>query len=145
MSTLSAAVMADMGINTYYAPVIPRGTVYNNTDEVIAATLDVNTVLVEHAEEITASDQVVIVSRHPGTVELLQDMYPNNTLLASITPDDISGKDVVGTLPPYLIQYAGRFKAVAIRDFDYSKDGDLAGDELRTRMVMTSTIRVSIS
>lgn len=145
MSTLSAAVMADMGINTYYAPVIPRGTVYNNTDEVIAATLDVNTVLVEHAEEITASDPVVIVSRHPGTVKLPQDMYPNNTLLASITPDDISGKDVVSTLPPYLIQYAGRFKAVAIMDFDYSKDGDLAGDELRARMVITSTIRVTIS
>ena len=144
VSTLSAAVMADMGIDTYYAPIIQRGTVFNSTDDVIAADLDVNTVLVEHTDEITASDPVVIVSRHPGTVELLQDMYPDNIVLASITPEDISGKDIVGTLPPHLIQYAKRFRAVSIKDFDYTKDGDLAGGELRARMIVTGTIRVTI-
>lgn len=144
VSTLSAAVMADMGISVYYSPVIPRGTVFNSTDEVIAADLDVNTVQVEHVNDIAASDQVVIASRHPGTVELLQAMYPNNTVLASVTPDDISGKDVVGTLPPHLIQYACRFKAVSVKDFDYAKDGDLSGPELRDRMVVTGTIRVTI-
>lgn len=145
VSTLSAAVMADMGIDTYYAPVIPRDTVYNSTDEVISADLDVNTVHVEHVDDIITDTPVIIASRHPGTVALLQSMYPYNTVLTSVTPDDIRGKNVVGTLPPHLIQYADRFKAVSIKDFNYAKDGDLDGDELRERMVVTGAICVTIN
>lgn len=137
--------MADMGVDTYYAPVIPRDTVYNSTDEVITADLDVNTVHVEHVDDITADTPVIIASRHPGTVALLQSMSPYNTVLTSVVPDDIRGKNVVDTLPPHLIQYADRFKAVSIKDFDYVKDGDLGGNELRERMVMTGTIRVTIN
>lgn len=145
ISTLSAAVMADMGIYEYYAPVIPRNTLYNTTDEVIAADLDVNIVSIERMDDITADDPVIIVSRHAGTVDLLRSMYPENTVLESITPDDIRGKNVVGTLPPHLIQYAGRFKGFAIRNFDYNVDGDLSGNELRDRLIITGTIRVSIN
>lgn len=144
ISTLSAAVMADMGIHEYYAPVIPRNTIYKTTDEVISADLDVNEVSIERMDDITAADRVIIVSRHSGTVDLLRVMYPQNTVLESITPEDINGKDVVGTLPPHLIQYAGRFKGFAIRDFDYNADVDLSGDELRDRMIITGTIKVTI-
>lgn len=145
ISTLSAAVMADMGIYEYYAPVIPRNTIYQTTDEAIAADLDANTVLIDRMDDIAAADPVIIVSRHAGTVDLLREMYPDNTVLESITPEDINGKDVVGTLPPQLIQYAGRFKGFAIRDFDYAVDKDIAGDELRDRMIVTGTIKVSIN
>ena len=144
VSTLSAAVMADMGVKTYYAPVIPRNARYASTDDVIAADLDANLVRVEPLEDVPMDAPVVIVSRHPGTVAMLQEMYPNNVVLADITPDDISGKDVVGTLPPHLIQYARSFRAVAIKDFDYNKDGDLAGEGLRDRMIFTGTIRVTV-
>lgn len=144
VSTLSAAVMADMGIVSYYAPVMPRNAKYTTTDDVIAADLDINLVQVESIEDVAADAPVIIASRHPGTVVLLQGMYPNNTVMASVTPDDILGKDVVGTLPPSLIQYAASFRAVTIKDFDYSKDGDLSGDELARRMIITGTIRVTI-
>ena len=144
VSTLSAAVMADMDIYEYYAPVIPRNTLYNTTDDVISADLDVYTVNVTHVSDITANDPVIIVSRHAGTVTLLREMYPNSTVLESIKPEDISGKDIVGTLPPHLIQYAGRFKGFSIRNFDYNVDGDLSGDELRDRLIIAGTIQVSI-
>lgn len=144
VSTLSAAVMANMGVKTYYAPVIPRNARYATTEDVIAADLDVNLIHVEHAEDVPTDAPVIIVSRHPGTVAILQEMYPNNVVLADITPDDINGKDVVGTLPPHLIQYARSFRAVAIKDFDYNKDGDLSGEELRDRMIFTGTICVTV-
>lgn len=144
VSTLSAAAMADMGINTYYAPVIPRNTQYATTDDVIEADLDVNLVHVEHMDDVPTDAPVIIVSRHPGTVTMLQDMYHKNIVLDSIAPDNIRSKDVVGTLPPHLIQYARSFRAVVISDFDYNKDGDLSGDELRERMVFTGTICVTI-
>lgn len=144
VSTLSAAVMADMGILEYYAPIIPRNTIYASTEEVIAADLGANMVSIQPMDDIASADQVVIVSRHAGTVDLLCEMYPNNTVLASISPDDICGKNVIGTLPPHLIQYAGRFKGFSIRDFDYNVDGDLSGDELRDRLIIAGTIQVSI-
>lgn len=144
ISTLSAAVMADMGIFEYYSPVIPRDTIYKTTDDVIAADLDVNLVFVEHMDDITASDPVIIVSRHAGTIDLLRSMYPNNIVLASISPDDIRDKTVVGALPPHLIQHAGRFKGFAIRNFDYNTDSDLSGEELRERMIITGTIKVTV-
>lgn len=71
-------------------------------------------------------------------------MYYKNIVLDSIAPDDIRSKDVVGTLPPHLIQYARSFRAVVISDFDYNKDGELSGDELRERMVFTETICVTV-
>lgn len=144
ISVLSAAVMADMEIDTYYAPVMPRNSKYTTTDDIIAADLDVSLVHVEHTEDVPADSPVIIVSRHPGTVTMLQNMYHNNIVLADITPDDIRGKDVVGTLPPILIQYARSFRAVAIKDFDHIKDGDLSGDELKARMIFTGTIRVMV-
>ena len=144
ISTLSAAVMADMGIYEYYAPVIPRNTIYETTDEVIAADLDVNLVSIEHMDDIVAADPVIIVSRHAGTIELLREMYPNNTVIASVTPEDSRGKNFVGTLPPQMIQYAGRFKGFSVRNFDYNVDGDLSGEELRDRLIITSTIKVTI-
>lgn len=144
VSTLSAAVMADMGISTYYAPVMPRDSKYADTDDVLNADLDVNLVHVEHVADISADSPVIIASRHRGTVELLQKMYPHNTVLASVTPDDIRNKDVVGSLPPHLIQYARSFRSVAIKDFDYNVDGDLSGEELKERMIITGTIRATV-
>lgn len=144
VSTLSAAVMADKGIETYYAPVIPRGTVFSDVDQVVEADLSVNQVHVSHVADVPQDTPVIIASRHPGTVELLQSMYPNHTVLASVTPDDIADKHVVGTLPPHLISCAASFRAVAIKDFDYAKDGDLSGQELKDRMVITRNVKVTV-
>lgn len=144
ISTLAPSLMLDKGIDTYYSPVIPRNTVFNNTDDVINADLDVTLTHVFKAEDITPDDNVVIVSRHGGTVDVLKSMYPNNTVFASISPDDIKGKKVVGTLPPTLIQYADAYKAATIKDFDYTKDGDLSGKELKERLLIMDAIQVTV-
>lgn len=144
ISSLSAAVMADMGIDTYYAPVMPRDSKFATAEDVIAADLDAQMVQVTHVDDVPYDAPVIIVSRHPDTVTILQGIYPNNTVISSVAPDNIQGKDVVGVLPPHLIQYAASFRAAATKDYDACKDGDLSGEELQQRMVFTSTVRVSV-
>lgn len=144
ISTLAPALMLDMGIDIYYSPVIPRNTVFQTIDEILAADLDVVETHVEKAADITPEDDVVIVSRHAGTVDILKEMYPHSVVMASITPSDILGKKVVGTLPSTLIQFAAAYKAVTIRNFDYVRDGDLCGDELAERLIITDAIKVSV-
>lgn len=144
ISTLAPALMLDMGIDTYYSPVIPRGTVFQTADDILAADLEVTTTHVTRTDDITADDEVVIVSRHSGTVDVLKSMYPHNTVLANISPADIGGRKVIGTLPPTLIQYAAAYRAATIKDFDYNKDGDLSGDDLKARLIITDAIRVTV-
>lgn len=145
VSTLSPAVMAEKGIYSYYAPVLPRGVVYQTVEEIMAADLPVNLVRTQWANPIESTDNVIIASRHPGTIQCLQSLYPHNVVLASAAPDDIKDKNVVGTLPPALIQYADRYRAVTIKGFDYVKDGDLNGEELAARMQLSDSISVTIA
>lgn len=146
ISTLSPAVMLSMGHSTYYAPVLSRGAVYSTTDDVYHADLDIERVSVFTAPEITACEsRIIIVSRHQGTIDILKDLYPDAEILTgNVTPDDIKGYNVVGTLPPALIQHCHRYKAVTIKDFDHTKDGDLSGDELKERLVLADTITVTV-
>lgn len=144
LSTLAPGVMMDMDIPVYYSPVLPQGVVFNTPEEIIAADLDVVTTMVLRAPDIEPDSNVVIVSRRQGTVDILKDMYPNHTVLASVTPDDIMDKNVVGTLPPTLAHYASTYRAVTIKDFDHAKDGDLAGQELKERMILTDPVVVRI-
>ena len=144
LSTLSPAIMLGMGIDEYYAPVLPRGTVFNETQQIIDADLVANLVHVEYAPEIDRNDSVVIATRHQGTVDILSTMYPNHIILDTVTIDDIQGKKVVGTLPPALIQYAAAYIAVTIKGFDYAKDGDLRGSELADRLEISKPISVTI-
>lgn len=147
ISTLSPAVMADMGISVYYAPVLPRNTVFNTTDEVLAADLDVQlvTVLKYPSWDIVNQDKIIIVTRHQGTIDILKDMYPTATVLTgNVTAEDITGMHVIGVLPPHLIQYCQSFRAATIKDFDYSKDGDLSGQELLDRLIISEPIIVTI-
>lgn len=147
ISTLSPAIMADMGISVYYAPVLPRNTVFNTTDEVIVADLDIQlvTVLKYPSWHLVNQDKIVIVSRHQGTIDILKNEYPDAPVLSgNVTPDDIKNLHVIGTLPPNLIQHCQSYKAVTIKDFDYSKDGDLKGQELLDRLVISEPIQVTI-
>lgn len=144
ISTLAPALMLDMGIDTYYSPIIPRNTVFQTTDDILVADLEVTTTNVTRADDIAADDEVVIVSRHSGTVDVLKSMYPHSTVLANISPVDIQDKKVVGILPPTLIQYSTAYKAATIKDFDYNKDGDLTGDDLKARLIITDAISVTV-
>lgn len=144
ISSLSPAVMAEMGIMEYYAPVFPRGTVYNTVEDLVNADLSVNKVVVQWEDKDENAEEI-IVSRHNGTIEILRGMYPNATIYSgNINPEDIEGKFVAGTLPPHLIQYASAYMAVTINDFDYAKDGDLSGKELKERLHISNPISVLV-
>lgn len=143
VSSLSPAVMAEKGILRYYAPVLPRGAVYHSAEELIAADLDINVVCVEKVVGDFTAD--LIVSRHPGTIEMLAALYPNAEIVSgNITPKELEGKRVVGTLPPHLIQHCNGYRAAVIEGFDYSRDGDLSGEELKERFKLCDPIKVTI-
>ena len=151
ISALSPAIMRDMEIYEYFAPVLKRGIVFDSVDDVINADLDVQLVTVcacDWWDEHSYSDvqnKVTIVSRHLGTIEILQGMYPKAHLFSgNVAPHDITGKYVIGTLPPSLVQYCESYRAVTIKGFDYSKDKELSGDELKSRIVISDPVRVII-
>ena len=136
-----------MGIYTYYAPVLPRNTIFNTPEEVVQADLDAQLVnVLPYPAWDKDLSNIIIVSRHQGTIGILKSMYPNAQVLSgNVTPDDIKGLHVIGTLPPHLIQHCKSYRAVTIKDFDYKKDGDLAGNELLQRIVISNPIRVQIN
>lgn len=144
LSTLPPSMMYDMGIPVYFAPVIPRNSRFETPEEIIDANLDCNLIRVTAAPEIRPDDRVIIVSRHSGTVALLQDACPNHIVMDQASESDIKGKTIVGTLPPHLVQYAARYQSVTIRDFDYTRDGDIAGEELKQRLVIGKPVTVEV-
>lgn len=148
LSSLSPAIMLGMGVSSYYAPVLPRGTVFNTAEEILAADIDVQIVTVLHYPEWDKvnGDKIVIVSRHQGTIEILQAMYPEAPVLSgNLNAADIDGLHVIGTLPPHLVACCRSYRAVTISDFDYAKDGDLQGLELQERIAISDPITVQIS
>lgn len=143
VSTLSPAVMAEKGILRYYAPVLPRGAVYNTAEELLSADLEVNVIVVGKAEGDFKAD--LITSRHPGTIAILSEMYPEaDVATGNITPEELEGKHVAGTLPPHLIQYCAGYRAAVIKDFDYSRDGELSGEVLKERFKLCDPIVVNV-
>lgn len=158
ISTLPAAVLAEQGIMEYYAPVIPRNSVFNTTDDVLAADLDVK----KYRIAVLTDKQVypyqdpfntVIVSRHQGTIDYICNHLPwdalgDDALLppilsGNVTADDIINKLVIGTLPPHLVSECMAYQAVTVKNFDYAKDGDLTGDELAERIVVSPPIELT--
>lgn len=146
ISTLPAAQMLAKGVNSYYAPVIPRGSRFNTPDEVKEADLDLNLVTVSEIEDIKADDPVVIVTQHQATLEVLQSMYSNVTavITGNASIEDIKDKSVVGVLPPFLISHCTRFKAYSIKDYNAATDGDLNAEQTAQRLVANNTIKVTI-
>lgn len=137
LSSLAPSMLFNQGITSYYALEIPRGAVYNSADDIIEANLTVCQYMIK---PVSMSDNVdtVIVSRHNGTVDLLKQRYPNALVFAQVIADDITGKHVIGTLPPHLIMAAEAYTAVTIANFDYTKDGDLNGQELQDRLIIAN-------
>lgn len=146
VSTLPAAQMLARGINSYYAPVIPRNTRYTTPEEIREADLDTQLYAVHETDEIKSDDPVVVVTRHQATLEVLQSMYSNVTAIitGNATVEDIKDKSVVGVLPPFLISHCARFKAYSIKDYNAATDGDLDAEQTAQRLVANNTIKVTI-
>lgn len=149
VSSLSPSILADMGIREYWALQLPRGTVYSSAQEIVDANLPVRRYKIDVLDKMEILPYVnpqktVIVSRHQGTIDILKKDYWQAPVLDQITPEQIVGKHVVGTLPPHLIAACDMYTAVTVKDFDYTKDGDLSGDELKERLVIAEKpIRVT--
>lgn len=147
LSTDSPAIMADRDIYSYFAPVLPRGVVFKTPDEITAADLDINNIIVLKypSWELVNEDNIIIVSRHQGTIDILQTMYPFAPVISgNVTPDIVDNKHVIGTLPPHMISFCRSYRAVTIDNFDYVKDGDLDGEELKSRVRISDPISVVI-
>lgn len=143
LSSLSPAVLANQGVSEYYALELPRGTVFKTTEDIIDANPPVRKYKIEVVDKLdylgyANSIDTIIVSRHQGTVDILHqpDKWQYSKVYESVTADDIKGKHVVGTLPPYLIKDCDMYTAVTIKDFDYNKDGDLTGKQLEERIII---------
>lgn len=146
LATDSPALMFQRGIATYYAPVLPRNAVFNTVEDILDADLNINRVRVYPVPNIDPCEsRIVIVSRHQGTIDYLQKIYSDAEVInGNVTPEMLDRCNVVGTLPPALIQYCHRYQAATIKDFDYARDGDLSGQELAERLVLADAITVEI-
>lgn len=141
IATLAAAMSG--GIKEFHSPVLPRGLRLNTATEVFEADLDAQRVRIESVPDAGTPD--IIVSGHAGTREVLIERFPSSRVVeGNVSPDDIAGKVVAGTLPPHLVAETAAYIAAQITGFDYSKDGDLKGEELRERLVIRSAVRVTV-
>lgn len=141
VATLAAALAE--GIGEFVSPVLPRGLRLSTADEVAAADLDVQVCRVTPAE---VGDPDLIVSGHAGTREVLVERFPCAAVFeGNISPEDVEGKVVAGTLPPHLVSAAAGYIPATVRDFDYSRDGDLSGEELLARLVIGDAVKVTVS
>lgn len=145
LATNSPSDMQAIGISVYYNPIIPRGSRFNTAQDIIDADLDCCQVTVFTAPDIESCDNVVIVSGHNATIGILKDMYPDADLLTGdITPDQIEGCNVVGNLPPTLIQYCHRYRPTIIKDYNAVTDGDLTADQIKDRFLLGDSISIYI-
>lgn len=138
VSTLPAAQLAEQGVKAYFAPQFERGQVFENTEELVEANVPVNFYVITEGEK---TDETIIVSRHTGTVEILSAKYPNAEVYDGLLDKEtVKDKHVVGTLPPHLVSECALYTHVSIKDFDYTKDGDISGEELNERLVINKSI-----
>ena len=129
----------------FIAPVLPRDLRLNTSDEVFNANLDYVVVKIEKIENEVMPE--VIASRHAGTVEFLQCKYGQEipVLSGHLEPEEVKDTILIGTLPPHLAAKCAGYIPVRVKNFDYAKDSDLAGDELRERLVIDSPVKVTVS
>ena len=77
-----------------------------------------------------ANNNNLIITRHTGLVQWLANQGITGQVIASATPDDVKGKDVIGCIPLRLCALA---KSVTTVDFDCPMDlrgKDLTPDQL---------------
>lgn len=136
VSTLSPSILKEQGITSYFAPQFERGQVFKTAEEIIEANVPLNYYTIKDVDSTDESLEIVVVSRHQGTVDMLMQGLSGDTvvLTGNVSKEDIEGKYVIGTLPPHLVAECALYTPVAIKDFDYNKDGDLQGEELKERI-----------
>ena len=144
LCTLPAELLLQQGITEYYAPVIPRGSIFNTAQEIMDADLDVKKYrIVEVSEEEMEGKETIIISRHWAAVDCAHELFPNVTkiLLGDVTEEDVKGKNVVGVLPPFLVSKVNSYVAISIKDYN-ATEGDLSKEEAKERLIVGRPLRL---
>ncbi len=144
LCTLPAELLLQQGISEYYAPVIPRGSIFNTAQEIMDADLDVNQYrIVEVESEDVEYCDTVIVTRHKATIDIIKEKFNcvTKVLTGNVTAEDIQGRNVVGVLPPNLICKCNSYIAMSIKDYN-ATEGDLTKEQIEDRLIMGRPIRL---
>ena len=144
LCTLPAELLLQQGITEYYAPVIPRGSIFNTAQEIMDADLDVKKYrITEVSEEEIEGKETIIVTRHWAAVNIAHELYPFVTkiLLGNVTEEEVKGKNVVGVLPPFLVAKVNSYVAISIKDYN-ATEGDLSEKEIKDRLIVGKPIKL---
>ncbi len=137
VGTLAAALQAKY-LGPFFAPVLPRGLKLATAQEVWDADLNAGCFRVDLAEYELPD---LIVSRHPATIKMLRERWPNAMVLdGDVSTAQVSGKVVAGTLPPQLVTELASYRPVWVDKYDASTDGDI---EDAGRITIGHPVRVS--
>ena len=136
LGTLSAALQAKT-IGAFFTPILPRGLKLATAQEVWDADLDAGCFRVDLAEYETPD---LIVSRHPATIKMLRERWPNAMVLdGDVSAAQVSGKVVAGTLPPQLVTEVSSYRPVWVGQYDAIAESDVDDVE---RITMGHPVRV---
>ncbi|MFZ1258358.1 MAG: hypothetical protein WAQ25_02705, partial [Candidatus Saccharimonas sp.] len=139
VGTLGAALQSGE-TGEFYSPVFPRGAQLGTGEEVYEADLDVQRVQVQAVVGDIVPE--VVVSRHPATIALLTERWPNATVFdGNVAAEEVRGKVVAGTLPPFLAAEASAIVPVQVTGYDAAKEADVDDAE---RIVVGDPIRVIV-
>lgn len=73
----------------------------------------------------------VIISRHAGAVEWLEQLGITGDVISHATPEDVQGKDVIGNLPLHLAALAKSVTVIGLPDLDPELRGqDLTPEQM---------------
>jgi len=137
LGTLSAALQAKT-IGAFFTPILPRGLKLATAQEVWDADLDAGCLRVDLVE-YEAPD--LIVSRHPATIKMLRERWPNAMVLdGDVSTAQVSGKVVAGTLPPQLVTEVSSYRPVWVDNYDATVDLDV---DDANRVTIGHPVRVS--
>lgn len=137
LGTLSAALQAKT-IGAFFTPILPRGLKLTTGQEVWDADLDAGCLRVDLVEYEAPN---LIVSRHPATIKMLGERWPSATVLdGNVSPEEVRGKVVAGTLPPQLVTETASYRPVWVGQYDAIAESDVDDVE---RITMGHPVRVS--
>lgn len=95
---------------------------------------------------MTNNSNIVIITRHPGLVQVLHELAPetlNAPILDRADPEQIRGKHVYGVLPLTLACLADKVTNVTLNVPQELRGTELTADQVRQYMTELETFIVS--
>jgi hypothetical protein len=147
VTTDSAGVVFEQyGACEYIGVNMPRNTRINERADFERLTRTKEITFSKYSiKESEVDGEVVILSRHKATTEMLKLMFPEAKVIeGNATIEDIKGKNLVGVIPPYLAAEAKTCTSYVIKNYNFAVDGDLDMASTLKRGKLMSTISVEL-